>query len=430
MTLEYVPNRFESQNRKEEDEEGDLEFLPRHPRVRSAMAQRAIVDGFMIVERPETGFVALQRFLRDQIIDQDEAIEAIIGAMDRSHVRLNDDNRPLASLAFLGPTGVGKSQTAKTLAAYRSIEHPLLVKIDCSDYSHGHEVAKLTGAPPGYVRSEQRPLLSKNRVEREGAVILFDEIEKGAPELYQLMLQIMGDGELQLNNGEVVSFRNTMIIMTSNLGAREMSDQLRENRIGFGLPQVTANRDTLTKSAEAAFVKHFPPEFVNRLDKMVVFHPLSEAGLNRVLDIKLDEANESYADHYGVAVSITEGARKYLIQQAEEERHNGARPLVRALENDITTPLGRFIKTGSIVPGTRMRVYHREEIPEKIRPNDNEELVFSSKVDPELRRRNRDYLAKQEELRLDQKRKEDEAKRRAEEEAAKRRGDKEPKPKE
>lgn len=387
----------------------------RSHRLQLEIGVRALsFGGNTVLNQPETSYKILERDLRASIIGQDQAIDAIIEAMDRSRVRLADNPRPLATLAFLGPTGVGKSETAKVLAEFISGGDPRLVKIDCSNFSHGHEVASLIGSPPGYVGHDQTPLLNKKRVEKYGTVVLFDEIEKGSEALYNLMLQILGDGALQLNDGTTTSFRNTMIILTSNLGAKEMSEHLSKTPIGF----MSDNREepsaeVINKSARQAFEKFFKPEFVNRLDGTIVFNPLDREGLGQVLENKLAEANYEYSESYGMEVALTDGTREYLVDKALEERGKGARPLVRAFEKDIQGSFGRYMGGGQLHQGYCLQVYHRSECPEDVQETfPDQDLIFTYHFDEALwqvRENFKERLA-------EEKRKAEEAKRRAEEE--------------
>jgi|GEM_PF-1617445 len=357
-----------------------------NPQTRKELAKRALmVDGFTVLSTPESGNQILQRYLRSSIIGQDQAIDAIIDAMDRKNVRLPEDSRPLMTLAFLGPTGVGKSETAKVLANYISGGDSQLVKIDCSNFSHGHEVASLIGSPPGYVGREQEPFLKKKKIERPGVVVLFDEIEKGSPELYNLMLQILGDGQLQLSDGTTTSFRDATIILTSNLGAKEMNEHLSKSSVGFGVEKEEPSKEVLAKSAQKAFKEYFSPEFVNRLDKLVVFNPLDHDALGKVLDNKLAEANEEYVDAYGMAISFTPGTYEHLINKALQERSMGARPLVRAFETDIQTTFGRHLSAKQVYQGSQVQVYHQSEVSQEVRGKfPDSELIFTHRFDEDL----------------------------------------------
>lgn len=347
-------------------------------------------DGFVMLDAVDSPFKEVRQGLEAKIIDQQPAVDAILDSIDRIQVRPPDDHRPVATLAFLGPTGVGKSETAKTLPKLlntNSEKGANLIKIDCSSYSHGHEVTSLVGSPPSYIGREQVPTLAKDKVEVPGTVILFDEIEKGSTALYNLMLQIMGDGQLQLNTGETVNFRNTVIVLTSNLGAKEMSAQLSDTPLGFAAKERSTDKAALEKVALKSFTDFFAPEFVNRLTKMIVFHPLTEEGLSRVLDVKLAEANEHYEKEFGVRMTLSDETRAQLVSIAAREPHLGARPLIRALEDNVESVFGRYNKSGLLPEGTHVRVMHRNEVPQHITASaDTSPFLFTAKPDASIRK--------------------------------------------
>ncbi len=353
-----------------------------------AMGARAVFEGFMPMDHVSESHLAryIREELEEKIIGQQSAIDAIAAAMDRDDVRLEKDPRPLATLAFLGPTGVGKSETAKTLAeATKRHYMNSLIKIDCSDFSHGHEVASLVGSPPGYVSREQVPILDADKVD-DASVILFDEIEKGSPELHRLMLQIMGDGTLRLNNGKTAHFRHAAIILTSNLGAKEMAQRLSDSSLGFGNPQKKQpTTASLEQVAKRSFTEYFAPEFINRIDSLVVFQPLSEDTLREVLSTKLYDLNKSYIARFGVKLSLSDGAETHLVARAREETHLGARPLIRAFESEVQSQFGRYIGSGYASEGTHIRVFHASEVPDS--DADTQQLVFMSAPDASLRRK-------------------------------------------
>lgn len=363
------------------------EYENKHARHAEALGKRALdLDGFMILGEVRSPYEDVREQLMARVVDQPAAIDAIIEAIERSGVRLAGDNRPIANLAFLGPTGVGKSETAKTLASLMNGGAGNLIKVDCSSYSHGHEVLALTGSPPSYVGHQQTPQFSPENIEQPGTVVLFDEIEKGSVELYDLMLQIMGDGELRLNNGENVSFRETIVVLTSNLGAKEMADRLTSTPLGFIEKNRPTDKDGLEKVAHKSFTDFFKPEFTNRLSKVVVFHPLGEEALGKVLDVKLAQANDEYEKRYGVRLSLSDATKSHLVSIAAQEPHLGARPLVRALEDNVQTTFGRYNSGGSLPEGTHVRVIHRSELPNESYASNSDPLVFTAKPDASIRK--------------------------------------------
>ena len=355
------------------------EVLPRHAKPMGFAA----MEGFALMEAIQSPWEELRTRLQERVTDQEPAIDAIIDALDTSAARSVNDKRPMANLAFLGPTGVGKSETAKTLAEFLRNGNPNLIKINCSEYANGHEVTNLTGAPLSYVGYDKTPRLAKERVEKPGTVVLFDEIEKGSTELYDLMLQIMGDGELQMSDGDVTYFRNSILIMTSNLGANKMADMLSPTRLGFRTDTSGPDRQGLEHVATEEFNRHFRTEFLNRLDKRVVFHPLSSDGLGRVLDTKLDAANREYEYYHGAKLTLSEAAREVLVQEALTEPHLGARPVVRAFERNVQTVFGRYLGARAIPEGTHVKVFH----PSELDTDDDGQLLFASRPDSSLQKR-------------------------------------------
>lgn len=359
-------------------------YRPMHAHETCVEVGRISLDGFTMMENIESSWHDVREKLDGRIIGQPAAIDAIIEALEGSEARMPSDKRPIATLAFLGPTGVGKSETAKSLPEFIACSRKF-VKIDCSDYSHGHEVANLTGAPVSYIGYGQEAALSKKRVEGFGTVVLFDEIEKGSPELFNLMLQILEDGELQLKNGETTSFREAIIILTSNLGAKEMSAQLSDTPLGFGGKNNIVSTSQLETVATKSFKEHFPPEFINRLSKMVVFHPLGSDQLGEVLDSKIITVNTEYEAELGARLSLSEATRQYLVDIASQEPSMGARPLVRALDQHVYTSFGRFYGSDAVPEGTHVKVFHRNELGLHVASSDSE-LVFMAKHDPMLKK--------------------------------------------
>lgn len=244
----------------------------------------------------------IEQSLRNTIFGQERAIEAIIRVLNRARFGFAAGNsrRPRATLLFLGPTGVGKTETARRLAQLLRPDGEAFLKIDCSLFSQGHEVSALVGAPPSYVGRDQKPLLNPDIIEQENSVVLFDEIEKGQPELWNLLLQIMEDGEiLLLNGGRRVSFSNSIIVLTTNVGAKEMVDFLDQRTIGFRTSRqdVEATGRQIYQIGFEALQKVFQPEWINRIDEIVAFRPLSSEVLRQVLDRMVKEANDQYLRH-------------------------------------------------------------------------------------------------------------------------------------
>ena len=231
------------------------------------------------------------------------------------------------------------------------------MKIDCSLFSQGHEVSALIGAPPSYVGRDQKPLLNPDIIEQDNSVVLFDEIEKGQPELWNLLLQVMEDGEiLLLNGGRRVSFQNSIVILTTNVGAKEMVDFLDRRTIGFRTSKqdVESTGQDIYKIGFEALQRVFQPEWINRLDEIIAFRPLSSSTLRNVMERMLNESNEQYLRH-GVSVTVMPEAKEYLLQKGFEPRF-GARPLRQRLLKELDAPLADLLSSGGIPAGSRVVV--------------------------------------------------------------------------
>lgn len=320
-----------------------------HEMGRMQLAQRGDQNPLDVVERK----------IRDQIFGQERAIESVVRVLNRARFGFSAGNprRPRATLLFLGPTGVGKTATARALAQLLRPDGEAFLKIDCSLFSQGHEVSALVGAPPSYVGRDQKPLLNPEIIEQENSVVLFDEIEKGQPELWNLLLQVMEDGEiLLLNGGRRVSFQSSIVVFTTNVGAKEMVDYLDRRTIGFRTPHkdVEATGQEIYQIGFEALQRVFQPEWINRLDEIVAFRPLSSEVLRLVLDRMLQESNDQYLRH-GIRVELANEAKEYLLDKGFDSRF-GARPLRQRLLKDIDAPLADLLASGGIPAGSRVKV--------------------------------------------------------------------------
>ena len=289
--------------------------------------------------------VKMEDRLRERVVGQDEALSAVANAIRRSRAGLSDPKRPIGSFIFLGPTGVGKTETARALAEFLFDDEAAMVRIDMSEYMEKHAVARLIGAPPGYVGYDEGGQLTEAVRRRPYSVVLFDEIEKAHPDVFNVLLQVLDDGRLTDSKGRTVDFKNTVLIMTSNVGAAQLSTAWAQGEEGFEEAK-TRVMDELRK--------HFKPEFLNRVDDIVVFRPLGDEQLAHIVDLRLKDLQKLLADRK-ITLELTDSARKAIFK-AGYDRAYGARPLKRAIQRLVQDPLAVKILDGSVLHGDHVVV--------------------------------------------------------------------------
>jgi ATP-dependent Clp protease ATP-binding subunit ClpB len=282
----------------------------------------------------------MEQRLRERVVGQDEALLAVANAIRRSRAGLSDPKRPIGSFIFLGPTGVGKTETARALAEFLFDDEAAMVRIDMSEYMERHAVARLIGAPPGYVGFDEGGQLTEAIRRRPYAVVLFDEIEKAHPDVFNVLLQVLDDGRLTDSKGRTVDFKNTVLIMTSNIGASQLATAWAEGEDGFD--------DAKTRVMDE-LRKHFRPEFLNRVDDIVVFHPLGESQLTHIVDLRLADLQNMLSDRH-ITLELTDAARAAIFK-AGYDRAYGARPLKRAIQRLVQDPLAMKILDGTVLHG-------------------------------------------------------------------------------
>jgi ATP-dependent Clp protease ATP-binding subunit ClpB len=286
----------------------------------------------------------LEDELHRRVVGQDAALTAVADAIRRARAGLSDPNRPVGSFIFLGPTGVGKTETAKALAALLFDDEERMVRIDMSEYMEKHAVARLIGAPPGYVGFEEGGQLTETVRRQPYAVLLFDEIEKAHPDVFNVLLQLLDDGRLTDAHGRTVDFRNVVVIMTSNVGSPHILESARAGRPA----------DVVREEVLRLLQQQFRPEFLNRVDDVIVFHALDEAQVARIADLQLDRLRARLADRR-VTLELTSAALAHLARIGFDPVF-GARPLKRALQQYLETPLARRILAGEIADGATVVV--------------------------------------------------------------------------
>jgi ATP-dependent Clp protease ATP-binding subunit ClpB len=290
--------------------------------------------------------LGLEQELHRRVIGQDEAVTAVAEAIIRARSGLKDPNRPIGSFIFLGPTGVGKTELARALAEFLFDDERAMIRIDMSEYQERHTVARLIGAPPGYVGYEEGGQLTEAVRRRPYSVILFDEIDKAHHDVFNVMLQILDDGRLTDGQGRVVDFKNTILIMTSNIG----SHRILEYRGAFEGEAYERMKGAVLEEMR----RHFRPEFLNRVDEIIVFHALSEEHLKEIAEIQLDRLRQRLAERH-IGLELTDAARTHLVRMGYDPLF-GARPLKRAIQREIETPLGRRILKGEVRDGQNVLV--------------------------------------------------------------------------
>jgi ATP-dependent Clp protease ATP-binding subunit ClpB len=301
-----------------------------------------------MIESERQKLVKMEERLQQRVIGQREALEAIANAVRRSRSGLQDPNRPIGSFIFLGPTGVGKTETARALAEFLFDDENAMIRIDMSEYMEKHTVARLIGAPPGYVGYEEGGQLSEAVRRRPYSVVLFDEIEKAHHDVFNVLLQVLDDGRLTDGQGRTVDFKNTIIIMTSNIGSPIIQEFFNEKKM------TTKDIAEMEKLVRTELKAHFRPEFLNRVDDIIIFHNLDEEQLARIVDIQLERLNKRLAQQQ-LTLEIDRSAKKLLAKEGFDPQF-GARPLKRAIQDELLNPLATKVLVGDFKPGDRIKV--------------------------------------------------------------------------
>jgi ATP-dependent Clp protease ATP-binding subunit ClpB len=299
-----------------------------------------------LMEGEKQKLLQLEDELHQRVIGQDEAVDAVAEAVLRSRSGLADPNRPIGSFIFLGPTGVGKTELARALAEYLFDDERALIRIDMSEYQERHTVARLIGAPPGYIGFEEGGQLTEAVRRRPYSVILFDEVEKAHPDVFNVFLQILDDGRLTDGQGHTVDFKNTIVIMTSNIGSHRILDY----KGSFEGADYAIMRATVLDELR----QHFRPEFLNRVDEIIVFHALDEDELLKIVDLQMKRLRDRLADRR-ITLVLSDAAKRHIVKVGYDP-HYGARPLKRTIQKELETPLGRKILSGEINDGDTVDV--------------------------------------------------------------------------
>jgi ATP-dependent Clp protease ATP-binding subunit ClpB len=294
-----------------------------------------------LLEGEREKLIRMEGYLHARVVGQEEAVSAVSAAIRRSRAGLQDPNRPVGSFIFLGPTGVGKTELARALAEFLFDDEQNMVRIDMSEYQERHTVSRLIGAPPGYVGYDEGGQLTEAVRRRPYSVVLFDEIEKAHPEVFNVLLQVLDDGRLTDGQGRVVDFRNTILIMTSNLGSQHILDVAEVN-------------EEVERRVREVLRRHFRPEFLNRVDEIVVFHALDRAQLRQIVDIQLARLRRLLKERQ-ITIELTDKAKDIVVAEGYDPAF-GARPLKRVIQHKVADPLASDILMGNIESGDHVLV--------------------------------------------------------------------------
>ncbi len=307
-----------------------------------------------MLESEREKLLKMEDRLHDRVIGQDEAVTAVSNAIRRSRAGMQDRNKPIGSFIFLGSTGVGKTELARALAEFLFDDEHAMVRIDMSEYMEKFSVSRLVGAPPGYVGYEEGGQLTEAVRRRPYSVLLLDEIEKAHPDVFNILLQVLDDGRLTDSQGRTVDFKNTIIIMTSNIGSHIITAEMQKMNAD-NADRILAHLRTLLM---AELRKTIRPEFLNRIDEIVMFQPISESDLRKIVDIQLRRVIEM-TEKNGIHLEVTNDARDWLAKSGFDPIY-GARPLKRVIQKAIVDPLSLKLLGGEITQGDIVRVHHNE----------------------------------------------------------------------
>jgi len=343
LEQEHDKARLQWQQEKKIDDRVDEEDIAQ------LISQWTGIPVSRMLEAEGEKLVHMEERIHERIVNQEEAVTAISEAIRRSRAGLKDPKRPIGSFIFLGPTGVGKTELARALAQFLFDSEAAMIRLDMSEYMEKHTVSRLIGAPPGYVGYDEGGQLTEAVRRRPYRVILFDEVEKAHPQVFNILLQLLEDGRLTDGHGRTVDFKNTVVIMTSNLGTEEFQRQA----IGFG-HRDEADEQRMRKNIESALKQTFRPELLNRIDDVIIFRPLTEQQLRSIVDLLVRETEQRLADQ-NIKLNINDDAKAWLVKKGYDPVY-GARPLRRAIARYVENPLSTRILQGEFKQGDTIAI--------------------------------------------------------------------------
>ena len=345
--------RLEKLKQKWEDDKNSSNIIVGEDEVADVVSAWTRIPVQRIAQAETERLIKLEETLHNRVIGQDEAVTAIAKAIRRGRVGLKDPNRPIGSFLFLGPTGVGKTELSKALADAMFGTESALIRVDMSEFMEKHTVSKLIGSPPGYVGYDEGGQLSEKVRRNPYSVILFDEVEKAHPDVFNVLLQVLDDGHITDSTGRVVDFKNTVIIMTSNAGAENI---VAPKTLGFATATDEKQNHENMKSKVMDEVKRiFKPEFINRIDEIIVFHMLNKEQIAKIVDIMINTVNKRTLEQMKISIELDDEAKKYIVEKGYDEKY-GARPLRRTIQNEIEDNIAEKILEGQIKEGNKVKV--------------------------------------------------------------------------
>jgi len=347
--LPQLQKQLEAEEKKAEEKQGASKLL--RDKVTDDEIARIVsrwtgIPVSKLVEGEREKLLRLGSILHERVVGQDEAVEKVSEAILRSRAGIQDPNRPIGSFLFLGPTGVGKTELAKTLAVALFDDEKNLIRIDMTEYMEKHSVSRLVGAPPGYVGYEEGGQLTEAVRRKPYSVLLFDEVEKAHPDVFNILLQVLDDGRITDSQGRTVDFKNAIIILTSNLGSGVILE-------GIGPDGQLSDR--ARAEVQGLLKRQFRPEFLNRLDEIVFYTPLSRAQIEKITDLMLKDLDRRLSERR-VTVKLTDGAKRFVIDNGYDPVY-GARPLKRFIQRAVETPVAKLLIASDVPEGSALELY-------------------------------------------------------------------------
>ncbi|WP_123054755.1 ATP-dependent Clp protease ATP-binding subunit [Clostridium sp. JN-1] len=364
-----MKNKLENLKKNWKTEKEVSNLTVGEPQIAAAVSRWTNIPVEKLTEKESERLLKLEEILHNRVIGQDEAVKSIARAVRRARVGLKDPKRPIGSFIFLGPTGVGKTELSKALAEAMFGDENNMIRIDMSEYMEKHTVSRLIGSPPGYVGFEEGGQLTEKVRRNPYSVVLFDEIEKAHPEVFNILLQILEDGRLTDGKGKTINFKNTIIIMTSNVGVSTIK---RQKSMGFALDNSSASKDEYEKMKDNVMEelkRSFRPEFLNRIDDIIVFHQLQEEDLKKIVGLMLKTVSKRLEEQ-GIKIKFSEESQKFLAKQGTDLTY-GARPLRRAITKTVEDKLSEEMLKGNVKKGDIVKVDVNNDDLEFVSCNEN-----------------------------------------------------------